>query len=698
MADAFLLAANTSASANKELAARANAGEKRRVAEPERKDGRKAGWLKKRREEALKREAEMEAKRKALRSRKRVRRRQLLLTGKEEEPYGPRCRTPGWSKSHRHPEYHKDMYGDGVAKGLQKPIISKADVRREIEELKERERQKLRGPDVLRIETPGEVAAGVNDLMIVDKNDAYQKLARMDLGRAIELWGDTRKKNPYSTKPKTRTSVQRDIVEAVLGEDAEKQTWVYVLGGKDKDNVLNSCYQRDTDNSGVHNEWMEMTPMLTQRMAAAAAVVYEKPTKEDTVLNAQIFVVGGTGKDGHPLDTIEYYDRPTDMWNMVNARLKEKRRDCVAVALDQKVYILGGDKGGGDGILRSVEVLDVETGEITESRPMLAARSHACFGVIDRMIYVAGGRGQGYEALDTCERYDPVRDRWEYMARLPRAVEQAGSATVGDKLYVLGGFSPLFSDSIFEYDAPTNHWRRSFKGKLHGGPRHSFGCVGVPSQEKIFTVAGHCSANIDGKAAVWDLKTRKWEEADTMPYRRAGHACVAMEVHELAIVRAAQCSKYLDSGGEGMDSRTANLLPKIEKPPDAEENSRIHSLSYLRAATKSNARIPARVKTPKTPAIHRGLLGNAPPPPHPIASGSMELNKQLLRVDLWRPFDEDEARYDDEDPDYKEQNLNVNLPEEYKPKHTVTIAGDTIDVATGLPIKERAKIHLPLRG
>ena len=79
-------------------------------------------------------------------------------------------------------------------------------------------------------------------------------------------------------------------------------------------------------------------------------------------------------------------------------------------------------------------------------------------------------------------------------------------------------------------------------------------------------------------------------------------------------------------------------------------------------------------------------------------SGTMDLNKKLLRVDLWRPFDEDEARYDDADPDHKELNLKTNIPEEYRPKHTVTIDHDTIDVATGLPVVERASIFLPLRG
>ena len=59
-------------------------------------------------------------------------------------------------------------------------------------------------------------------------------------------------------------------------------------------------------------------------------------------------------------------------------------------------------------------------------------------------IYVVGGRGRGYEPLESVERYDPDADKWEFVARMVRPVEKIASATVGNKLYILGGFAPFF--------------------------------------------------------------------------------------------------------------------------------------------------------------------------------------------------------------------------------------------------------------
>ena len=45
---------------------------------------------------------------------------------------------------------------------------------------------------------------------------------------------------------------------------------------------------------------------------------------------------------------------------------------------------------------------------------------------------------------------------------------------------------------------------------------------------------------IDRAGFLFDIAKQTWEPYDLLPYRRSGHACVAMEIHELAIVRAGQ--------------------------------------------------------------------------------------------------------------------------------------------------------------
>ena len=102
---------------------------------------------------------------------------------------------------------------------------------------------------------------------------------------------------------------------------------------------------------------------------------------------------------------------------------------------------------------------------------------------------------------------------------------------------------PAGSDTVFEYDASADHWRQS-KFTMHGGPRHNHGAAGIPSaggKGQIVIIGGQIGGGaIDRAGFLFDIAKQTWEPYDLLPYRRSGHACVAMEIHELAIVRAGQ--------------------------------------------------------------------------------------------------------------------------------------------------------------
>ena len=58
---------------------------------------------------------------------------------------------------------------------------------------------------------------------------------------------------------------------------------------------------------------------------------------------------------------------------------------------------------------------------------------------------------------------------------------------------------------------------------------------------KIVIIGGQIGGGaIDGAGFSFDIEKQIWEPYVLLPYRRSGHACVAMEIHELAIVRAGQ--------------------------------------------------------------------------------------------------------------------------------------------------------------
>ncbi|MFV8818015.1 Kelch repeat-containing protein [Haliea sp. E17] len=81
--------------------------------------------------------------------------------------------------------------------------------------------------------------------------------------------------------------------------------------------------------------------------------------------------------------------------------------------------------------------------------------------------YVIGGASSGGfvrpPALSVVEEYDPVKNTWRTRAALPEERGMAGSAVVGQKIYVVGGASRIFWDTestaaIAIYDPFTDQW------------------------------------------------------------------------------------------------------------------------------------------------------------------------------------------------------------------------------------------------
>lgn len=71
--------------------------------------------------------------------------------------------------------------------------------------------------------------------------------------------------------------------------------------------------------------------------------------------------------------------------------------------------------------------------------PLAEARSHFAFAVWDGKLYVFGGGGEGFKSLSSTEVYDPAADRWERRAPLPGPRSGIVAATVGNRIYVMGG-------------------------------------------------------------------------------------------------------------------------------------------------------------------------------------------------------------------------------------------------------------------
>ncbi len=67
------------------------------------------------------------------------------------------------------------------------------------------------------------------------------------------------------------------------------------------------------------------------------------------------------------------------------------------------------------------------------------ARSHPSVAVHDGKIYTFGGGGMNFASMNLVRMYDPVAGRWEKRADMPTLRSGTVAATVGDRIYVMGG-------------------------------------------------------------------------------------------------------------------------------------------------------------------------------------------------------------------------------------------------------------------
>ncbi|HWU36144.1 MAG TPA: kelch repeat-containing protein, partial [Candidatus Acidoferrum sp.] len=116
----------------------------------------------------------------------------------------------------------------------------------------------------------------------------------------------------------------------------------------------------------------------------------------------------------------------------------------------------------------------------TERKPMPRAVHHAAVTVLKGKMYLFGGfelptlGPPGWVPVNDAWEYDPLMDKWRALAPMPTARGAGVAASVGEKLYVIGGAGPVpgASDTairprqpqrslgtVEEYDPATNQWR-----------------------------------------------------------------------------------------------------------------------------------------------------------------------------------------------------------------------------------------------
>ena len=141
-----------------------------------------------------------------------------------------------------------------------------------------------------------------------------------------------------------------------------------------------------------------------------------------------IYLVGGY--TGAYSNVFQIYDTAADSWT---ASTWPRSASPAVAAFDGKLYTFGGADAVGNTAV--TYMFDPGTGTWNGPlAPVPTARWYAVAATVGDYIYVVGGWG-----LANVERYDPATDSWSAGPSLPAQRQRAFAAWYGDYLYVGGG-------------------------------------------------------------------------------------------------------------------------------------------------------------------------------------------------------------------------------------------------------------------
>ncbi|MEV0314898.1 Kelch repeat-containing protein [Nonomuraea fuscirosea] len=217
------------------------------------------------------------------------------------------------------------------------------------------------------------------------------------------------------------------------------------------------------------------------------------------------------------------------------------RQEHSVAAVGHRVYLLGGivpDPAGGVVTTGRVEVYDTRRDTWSEAAPLPVVMNHPNVATVGGRIYVLGGLsgGASWQAVRDSFVYDPRTDRWTPLPPMPAGLER-GSAAMGvrgTKIYLAGGMRTLTPgpgglqdtvDLVSSYDVVTGRWE-----SLPSLPQARDHVGGAVVGSTFYVLGGRDRGQVNVRDTVYalDLRSRRWSERAPMPTARGGIAAAAV--------------------------------------------------------------------------------------------------------------------------------------------------------------------------
>ena len=243
------------------------------------------------------------------------------------------------------------------------------------------------------------------------------------------------------------------------------------------------------------------------------------------VLGGRIYAVGGAGPGAGSEGRVESLDPITGTWRD-EASLQQGRTFHGAAAAGGLLYALGGTDGGSSeervDHLRSMEVLDPETGLWTPASPAPHGINRLTAVSDGTTIYTVGGMAEGPELqprpidVATVLVFDTESNTWDSLPPMPQPRHGTTAVILDEVLYVMGGYGVVpgqFSGPLASVDAYDLNQRTWSKKTPLLVPRGFAGSAVVNG--RIYLFGGRTTTR--PITEVYDPRTDSWTAAARIP-------------------------------------------------------------------------------------------------------------------------------------------------------------------------------------
>jgi N-acetylneuraminic acid mutarotase len=230
-------------------------------------------------------------------------------------------------------------------------------------------------------------------------------------------------------------------------------------------------------------------------------------------LDGRLYLAGGSAQH-------EVYDPVSQTWSTV-ASLPGGWVDHIqGVALNGRIYYIGGLTGWPQPHSDLVRIYDPATDSFTAGAPMPRGRGGGGVATDGSRIYYAGGMHNG-QAVAWFDAYDPATDTWQQLPDMPIARDHFHGAILGGTFYAIGGRDSLIDATdprVDAYAIGSGTWNTL--NTTLPTPRGGFATAVLGNE--ILIIGGEGGGQTFDTVEAYDPAANTWRTLAPLPTARHG--------------------------------------------------------------------------------------------------------------------------------------------------------------------------------